>query len=43
MGHLTKLETMQDQVLCGLVMGNVEGVVARRKMKDVGILGTEAL
>jgi hypothetical protein len=39
MGHLTRLTTIQDQVLCSLVPGNVEGV-ACRKMKDVAILGT---
>jgi hypothetical protein len=33
---------MKDNVMCGLVTGNVEGV-ARQKMKAVGILDTNAL
>jgi phosphoglycolate phosphatase-like HAD superfamily hydrolase len=41
-GHLTTLANMQDQVLCGLVTGNVEGI-ARKKMDAVGILDTKAL
>jgi len=39
---LKQLSTMQDQVLCGLVTGNVEGI-ARRKMDAVGIWETRAL
>jgi phosphoglycolate phosphatase-like HAD superfamily hydrolase len=40
--HLNTLSKMQDQVLCGLVTGNVEGI-ARRKMEAVGIWETRAL
>ena len=42
MDHLGTLATMKDRVMCGLVTGNVEGV-ARKKMKAVGIYGTNAL
>lgn len=40
--HLTTLATMKEQVLCGLVTGNVEGI-ARKKMDAVGILDTKCL
>ena len=42
--HLQTLATMKDQqqVMCGLVTGNVEGI-ARRKMEAVGVWGTGAL
>ncbi len=39
---LQRLARLQDQVKCGLVTGNVEGI-ARRKMKAVGIWDTGAL
>jgi len=42
MDHLGTLATMKDQVMCGLVTGNVEGI-ARKKMKAVGIYDTRAL
>ena len=44
METLQRLATMQrhDDVICGLVTGNVEGI-ARRKMKAVGIWQTGAL
>jgi hypothetical protein len=38
METLSVSATMKDQVACGLVTGNVEGI-ARRKMKAVGIQG----
>mmetsp|Transcript_21001 Transcript_21001/g.23994 ORF Transcript_21001/g.23994 Transcript_21001/m.23994 type:complete len:324 (-) Transcript_21001:174-1145(-) len=44
-GVLQNLETlskMKEEVACGLVTGNVEGI-ARRKMRAVGILDTGAL
>mmetsp|Transcript_29781 Transcript_29781/g.45664 ORF Transcript_29781/g.45664 Transcript_29781/m.45664 type:complete len:333 (+) Transcript_29781:225-1223(+) len=40
--HLKTLSTMKDQVACGLVTGNVEGI-ARRKMRAVGVWDTGAL
>ena len=40
--HLKELAKRRDDVLCGLVTGNVEGI-ARKKMDAVGILGTHAL
>lgn len=40
--HLTTLAGMKEQVLCGLVTGNVEGI-ARKKMDAVGILDTKCL
>jgi hypothetical protein len=40
--QLNTLSEMQDQVMCGLVTGNVEGI-ARQKMKAVGVLATKAL
>jgi hypothetical protein len=40
--QLNTLSEMQDQVMCGLVTGNVEGI-ARQKMKAVGVLATNAL
>jgi phosphoglycolate phosphatase-like HAD superfamily hydrolase len=42
MDTLSVLATMKEQVVCGLVTGNVEGI-ARRKMKAVGIWDTGAL
>jgi len=36
------LANMKDEVMCGLVTGNVEGI-ARRKMRSVGIYQTGAL
>lgn len=36
MNTLSILSTMKDQIACGLVTGNVEGI-ARRKMRAVGI------
>lgn len=39
---LKHLATLQENVMCGLVTGNVEGI-ARRKMRAVGILQTGAL
>ena len=41
MDQLTKLATMKENVKCGLVTGNVEGI-ARKKMKAVGILDANA-
>lgn len=41
-GHLETLSKMQNEVYCGLVTGNVEGI-ARRKMRAVGIWDTGAL
>ena len=40
--QLTELSNMKDDVLCGLVTGNVEGI-ARRKMNAVGVFQTGAL
>lgn len=40
--QLKNLSTMKDNVMCGLVTGNVEGI-ARKKMKAVGIYDTNAL
>ena len=40
--QLKKLSNMKDEVICGLVTGNVEGI-ARRKMNAVGIFETNAL
>jgi phosphoglycolate phosphatase-like HAD superfamily hydrolase len=42
MHHLTELSKMKEQVMCGLVTGNVEGI-ARKKMKAVGIWDTNVL
>lgn len=42
LGHLETLSNMKEQVACGLVTGNVEGI-ARRKIRAVGILGSNAL
>lgn len=40
--HLKTLATMKNNVMCGLVTGNVEGI-ARKKMKAVGVFETNAL
>lgn len=40
--QLELLAEMKDQVMCGLVTGNVEGI-ARQKMKAVGVFDTTAL
>lgn len=40
--HLKTLSALKENVACGLVTGNVEGI-ARRKMKSMGIWDTNAL